>query len=530
MKSRNFFKRLVLSGLALAASSMILTACDSNSGGGGIGTDNPKLSEEVSAEDYLSGKKFCKFYETLTYYDARDRKTKTIEVTKIELGRRIQVPKDYSNPEGAKFEIYAWTTRPFNPDWPTLVIVDGGPGQNTHRSWDKDVVDFFSTGWNEIHFDQRGLGCSAPATFAEYKDAKSFSTEHIIKDMEMIRQAFGVEQWSVYGISYGTVPGTRYAHTYPERTRALVLEGVAYDGDHIHEAQWKADKANQVIASLSPEQQKGFHKLMNRDDFFAWMFSQVWSVGNFENGFRSLSEDLKFIIQDESHFNERAIAELLKAGPKDPNRRYPQYPGEVDRQIHRVIYCKELKGSEPRSYPWYESSQKKFRVLEISDSSQKKDCESRGVYPRDYDPYQAQNFPVSAPLTYFQGSHDGATMASGALLHWQKVPRGLVNFLLNQKGGHNPYLSDLFSRDESLTSLTPVALAQQKVLAKGFEGGDIPQSLVDAVNSAYRTLRPAASPNQKWLLFHEAPANLRPIEDEMEGIFRGRFRLELLEP
>jgi pimeloyl-ACP methyl ester carboxylesterase len=49
-------------------------------------------------------------------------------------------------------------------------------------------------------------------------------TEHVVTDMERLRQALGEETISFLGLSYGTSLGARYADRYPERVRAFALD------------------------------------------------------------------------------------------------------------------------------------------------------------------------------------------------------------------------------------------------------------------------------------------------------------------
>lgn len=90
--------------------------------------------------------------------------------------------------------------------------------------------------------------------------ARHMSSAESIRDMESLRLALGVNQFSFFGFSYGTFFGTRYATLYPGRIKAMVLDAVSdhsisdpevvYDLAKSHEAgwtafkQWCADTAN----------------------------------------------------------------------------------------------------------------------------------------------------------------------------------------------------------------------------------------------------------------------------------------------
>src|SRR5690606_29769101 len=57
------------------------------------------------------------------------------------------------------------------------------------------------------------------------EDLKFFSTEQTARDMDAIRQAVGDEKLTYLGYSYGTLLGAVYAELFPDRIRAMVLDG-----------------------------------------------------------------------------------------------------------------------------------------------------------------------------------------------------------------------------------------------------------------------------------------------------------------
>ncbi|MGL5817648.1 MAG: alpha/beta fold hydrolase [Phycicoccus sp.] len=50
-------------------------------------------------------------------------------------------------------------------------------------------------------------------------------TDHVARDMDVVRAAMGEQQLSFLGYSYGTYLGTVYADLFPDRVRAAVLDG-----------------------------------------------------------------------------------------------------------------------------------------------------------------------------------------------------------------------------------------------------------------------------------------------------------------
>ncbi len=98
------------------------------------------------------------------------------------------------------------------------LFLHGGPGSGCepyHRRF------FDPNRYRVILFDQRGCGRSVP--HAELKDN---STQHLIDDMEKIREYLGVSKWLLFGGSWGSTLALAYAEAHPERVLGLVLRGI----------------------------------------------------------------------------------------------------------------------------------------------------------------------------------------------------------------------------------------------------------------------------------------------------------------
>jgi proline iminopeptidase len=72
-----------------------------------------------------------------------------------------------------------------------------------------------------ILFDQRGCGRSTP-----HGGLEANTTRHLIEDIERIRERMGVDQWLVFGGSWGATLSLAYARAHPDRCLGLVLRGV----------------------------------------------------------------------------------------------------------------------------------------------------------------------------------------------------------------------------------------------------------------------------------------------------------------
>jgi len=105
-----------------------------------------------------------------------------------------------------------------SPDGIPAIVVHGGPGGGCSKA---DRCFFDPEKYRIIVFDQRGAGRSTP--HAELKDN---TTDHLVADLERIRDALNVEQWILFGGSWGSTLALIYAQTHSERVLGLVLRGV----------------------------------------------------------------------------------------------------------------------------------------------------------------------------------------------------------------------------------------------------------------------------------------------------------------
>ncbi len=105
-----------------------------------------------------------------------------------------------------------------NPNGKPVVFLHGGPGAGL----DLDHRRFFDPqAYRVILFEQRGAGRSIP-----HASLDDNTTWHLVEDIERVREDFGVEQWLVFGGSWGSTLALAYAETHPERVRGLVLRGI----------------------------------------------------------------------------------------------------------------------------------------------------------------------------------------------------------------------------------------------------------------------------------------------------------------
>ena len=105
-----------------------------------------------------------------------------------------------------------------NPEGIPAVFLHGGPGagcEPAHRCF------FDPTRYRIVLFDQRGSGRSTPHAALEQN-----TTWELVEDLERIRETLNIEQWLVFGGSWGSTLALAYAQTHPRRVAALVVRGI----------------------------------------------------------------------------------------------------------------------------------------------------------------------------------------------------------------------------------------------------------------------------------------------------------------
>jgi proline iminopeptidase len=132
-----------------------------------------------------------------------------------------------------------------NPGGKAALVVHGGPGSGCnarHRQY------FDPDRYRVVLFDQRGCGRSTPHASDPATDMRHNTTEHLLADMELLREHLGVQRWLLSGGSWGSTLILAYAERYPRRVSEIVISGVTA-GRH-SEIDW----LYQGVARFFPEE------------------------------------------------------------------------------------------------------------------------------------------------------------------------------------------------------------------------------------------------------------------------------------
>jgi pimeloyl-ACP methyl ester carboxylesterase len=183
---------------------------------------------------------------------------------------RVAVPLDWSHPNGATISL-AVIKHPASDAAHrigTLFVNPGGPGESgvaLVRGSGAELDGWGGGRFDVVSWDPRGTGASSPVKcFSTEKQAAAFwagvripstdveadayaarmkelakhctsamgplldhlSTTDTVRDLDRLRSLVGDTTLTYIGLSYGTLIGQVYANMFPDRVRAMVLDGV----------------------------------------------------------------------------------------------------------------------------------------------------------------------------------------------------------------------------------------------------------------------------------------------------------------
>lgn len=110
-------------------------------------------------------------------------------------------------------EIYFQTSGQGKP----ILVINGGPGFSSEGFLPlaNEIADL---GYQAILFDQRGTGKSG----MEVVDSSTVSLELMAQDMEAIRHHLKIDEWILFGHSFGGMLANFYTSRYPQRVSAII--------------------------------------------------------------------------------------------------------------------------------------------------------------------------------------------------------------------------------------------------------------------------------------------------------------------
>ena len=156
------------------------------------------------------------------------------------------------------------------------------------------------------------------------------STAAVVDDLESIRAAVGDEKLSYLGFSYGTLIGSMYADKYPDKIRAMVLDGAVDPA--LNEVQLRTGQAKAFEAAL----RRMLDEVLQVQVVPVLRGRQVPGRVRFADG-----EDREEATADPAHRRTRA-----RSGPGSPTR--PSWARSTTRASHRSLQLALARGEGGR--------------------------------------------------------------------------------------------------------------------------------------------------------------------------------------
>jgi pimeloyl-ACP methyl ester carboxylesterase len=168
----------------------------------------------------------------------------------------LRVPENPAEPDGRQVELHVArvpaVSRRKRPD--PLFVLAGGPGMGASTFYATTAAAFgrIQRERDIVLVDQRGTGRSNALTceldedvllrasdaiiaaeaqrcldtLATRANVGMYTTSLAVQDLERVRAALRYERINLYGVSYGTRVAQHFVRRHPERTRAVILDGV----------------------------------------------------------------------------------------------------------------------------------------------------------------------------------------------------------------------------------------------------------------------------------------------------------------
>lgn len=335
----------------------------------------------------------------------------TCEATNL---RSLERPVDPADPYGPSFTWFYQHLDRDDGSGPTIIHVPGGPGGTSigETLGIPETVDLVLT-------DPRGVGCNAAGAPHE---ADFYGTEKFASDVLAIVRDLELEDYIVYGHSYGTVLGTVVASKAEAEglppPRLVVLEGIVGPAietdDGAYRALWP------VVRDALPE------------DVRAQLLADPLPLGRSP---RAWGETITGVL---SQFSPDVLFELLmglgEGGDTMPLEGLlaaigdgpPTWENEEMMGLFRPVACTEIA-----EHSWFGFELVGGEVVPTVDACAEIELDT---------PYDPADWPIAAPILYFEGTQDPATTPMGARAHFDAQRDTDRTFVSVTGVGHTPLL------------------------------------------------------------------------------------------
>jgi proline iminopeptidase len=223
-----------------------------------------------------------------------------------------------------------------NPQGQPVLFLHGGPGGGIDPIYRR----FFNPDYyHVILVNQRGSGKSTP--FAETKDN---NTQALIGDLEKIRAQLKIEQWMVFGGSWGSTLALAYAQAHPEAVHQLILRGIYLGSDQENAWLFGGQGANRIFpelwqpfAELIPADEQHdmiaayYQRLLHTDPNIHLPAAKAWSA--WEVGISKLQHDAAAVA---AYLESPACLSLSRFESHYMHNRCFLEPNQIINNMHKI--------------------------------------------------------------------------------------------------------------------------------------------------------------------------------------------------
>ena len=143
---------------------------------------------------------------------------------------------------GARFDLVSWDPRGVGESTPVRCLSDAQKDEQIEGDLSPDSEEELDRAIDDQAEFRQGCEDNQPLL------VEHMSTADVAADLDLIRQALGDEQLNYVGFSYGTSIGATYATLFPDKVRAMVLDGAT------------SPEANDI--AIAAKQAEGFERTL----------------------------------------------------------------------------------------------------------------------------------------------------------------------------------------------------------------------------------------------------------------------------
>ncbi|WP_051808222.1 alpha/beta hydrolase [Actinoplanes subtropicus] len=513
-----------------------------------------------------------------------------------------QLPLDYDNPKGPKTDVALVRIKAKDQKHKigSLFLNPGGPGGSgvdialfAPNFLDKSLLDRFDI----IGFDPRGIASSTQIRcFKTVKDqtpvlrdlnvafpwgrteeqkyvgaakrlgqacsttgkplSGSMSTAEVVRDMDVLRRAVGDKKLSYLGFSYGTAIGQYYANMFPDRFRAIVVDGVL-DPEHWVGTKATANQEQDERLRSADGAYRALREILKRCDAAGekyCAFAAGDTVANFDTIARKLRQKPLVVTNENgtytityADFVATILGDLYNVGAGDFVTQDSQFiwtlltsssPAALAKAKAGVIdRIRRARAKKPaRDFP-YDNSVETFTGVDCTDALHPRDAgqwpalmakaDQRAPYfgrawgwatapcarntwtVRDEDAYTGPwNRRTAAPVLIVGTKWDPATNYDDAVAASKLLPNSRL--LSNTNWGHTSYGTSDCASNAIDTYLLTVALPAKGTLCEGAYQPFL-EPLPDGSGLRASSVHATAAQN------HTAPVARPPLPSTLDG-------------